>query len=104
MRCREVFVRFEAEKILGATLEGQSLILRPQESKTGAVQFRNPPPEGFEMSLEAAAGSPVSIVVRGENPGLPRFEGFTPPQPPSNIRPHRISTSLQRTYRFPAKQ
>ncbi|MDH4198523.1 MAG: hypothetical protein OEW05_14005, partial [Candidatus Aminicenantes bacterium] len=101
-RCREVFLRCEAEKISGATLEGQALVLPPRDNTTIAAQFQNPPLEGFEMSIQVPAGSPASVVVRGENPGFPPLEGFTPPEPPPDVMPHRILTVLQKTYRFPA--
>ena len=102
MRYREVFVRCESDKILSAHLSGQALALPPREVKTVATQFQNPPPEGFEVSFEVPAGRAASLVVRGENPGLPALENFTPPQPPPGILPHRILTVIQKTYRFPA--
>lgn len=64
-----------------------------------------PPPEGFAVTVEVAAGSPVQILVVDRAIGLPALPGFNPsPRPASMMQapdPDGDSTMVSRNYTFP---
>lgn len=99
---RRIFVAGEAGKLVAATMEGSPLVLNPQKADGFNLVFLNPGPEGFEMTLETSAATPVRVTVRESNPGYPELSGFVPPPAPPGIRPHRIDVLLSKTFLFPS--
>ena len=64
-----------------------------------------PPAEGFEVTVEVPAGSPVQILVVDRAMGLPALPGFSPSPRPANMMqspdPDGDSTMVSRSYTFP---
>lgn len=98
---RQIIVNCRAEKFAAASAEGRALVLNAENDKSFRVIFMNPGPAGFELALEAGAGSPVRVAVRESNPGIAGLPGFALPPAPPGIRPHRIGVLLTKTFLFP---
>ncbi len=98
---RQMVVTCVAEKLASAAVEGRPIDLASWNAAGFGMVFMNPGREGFEMTLKAAAGTSIRLILHESNPGLPALAGFVLPPVPSGIRPHRNETVLSKTYDFP---
>jgi len=95
---RQFVIQCAGEGITAGTLEGQALEIR--SAKGFAAVFINPGREGFEVGVEASAGTPVVVKVRESDPGLPALSGSSLPPPPAGFGLSWARVLLFKTFTF----